>query len=216
MPRKFDALSSSLQARLDWTADNRRGESLIGDLRAQGYPINDVSDLRHKRLKYASAIPTLLKWLPATKDSDAKQDVIRALSVPWAKPTAAKALIDEFIAAPDGNELGLRWTIGNALSVVADDSVFDDVVSLLQDRRYGRSREMLALALANMRTPRAVDVLIASLRDPDIAGHAIKALGKLKARRAYGAIEPFVNDEKSWVRAEAKKALASIDKASRA
>jgi HEAT repeat protein len=189
-------------------------QPLIDELRAQAYPVDSVADLLNKRMRYPDAIPILVRWLPRVKDPAVKEDIVRALSVPWARPAAASPLIHEFVKAPSDSELGLRWTIANALAVVADDSVFDDVVTLLRNPAYGRAREMLALALANMKTPRAVDVLIAALQDPQLAGHAVKALGRLKSKRAESAIRPFTNHPKAWIRAEAKKALASISKAS--
>ena len=129
----------------------------------------------------------------------------------WAKPIAARPLIREFLKAPDSEEFGLKWAIGNALSVVADDSVFDDIVALVKDKRHGRAREMLAVALANMKNPKAVDVLIELLDDEEIAGHALSALRKLAPPEAREAIEPFVNHPKTWVRNEAKRALKKID-----
>ena len=122
-------------------------------------------------------------------------------------------MIHEFIKAPDDSQFGLRWTIANALAVVADDSVLDEVVALLQNPKYGLAREMLAVALANMKTPRAVDVLIESLGDPELAGHAVKALGKLRSKRAESAIRPLADHPRAWIRTEAKKALASINRA---
>jgi len=72
---------------------------------------------------------------------------------------------------------------------------------------------MLALSLGNMKNQRAEDVLIDLLDDDEVAGHAIIALGKLKSKKAYPAIKRFLIHPKSWVRNEAKKALAKIDKA---
>jgi hypothetical protein len=189
-------------------------QKVIDELRAQGYPVDTVSDLLNKRMRYPDAIPTLLRWLPRIKDPAVEEDIVRALSVPWARPTAASPLIHEFVNAPADSELGLRWTIANALTVVADDSVFDEIVALLRNPKYGRAREMLALALANMKTPRAADVLVGSLQDPVLAGHAVKALGKLKSKTAESAIRPFTNHPKAWIRARAKKALKSISKTS--
>jgi HEAT repeat protein len=73
---------------------------------------------------------------------------------------------------------------------------------------------MLAVALGNMRDPRAVDVLVELLDDEEIAGHALMALGKLKARAAMPAIRRFLEHPKPWFRKEAERALAKIQKAS--
>jgi HEAT repeat protein len=170
-----------------------------------------VADLFNKRLQYKLAIPILLKWLPRVERTDLKEAIVRALSVKWARPAAAVPLIGEFRKSTDPSWSGLRWAIGNALSVVADDSVFDDVVQLLQAKAYGRAREMLPLALAQMKNPAAVDVLIESLSDQHLAPRAIQALGKLRAKKAKAALKPFTERAEPWIRKEALKALARIN-----
>jgi HEAT repeat protein len=138
--------------------------------------------------------------------------MVSILSVKWAKPVAAPVLIEEFLRAPDHSAASLKWTIGDALSVVADDSVFDNLVIIVQNKQHGKAREMIATALGNMNNPRAIDVLIDLLQDEDVAGHALIALGRLKAGKARHYIEPFLNHSKSWIRKEANRALAKIDK----
>ncbi len=49
------------------------------------------------------------------------------------------------------------------------------------------------------------------LDDDDVAGHAVMALGRLKAPRAREKPEPFLSHPRTWVRAEARKALAKIE-----
>lgn len=154
----------------------------------------------------------VLKWLPRIDNLDVKEDIVRALSVPWAKSIAAPVLIAEFYKLQNESNIGIKWTIANALSVVADDLVFMEIVDLVRDHRNGKAREMLALSLGNMKDPRAQDVLIGLLEDEEVAGHAIMALGKLKSIKAYQTIERFLNNPRAWVRKEAKKALGKIAK----
>ena len=71
---------------------------------------------------------------------------------------------------------------------------------------------MLAAALGNMKSAVAVDVLIELLNDDEVAGHALMALGKLKAFKARLHIERFLDHGKPWVRKEARKALAKLIK----
>lgn len=73
---------------------------------------------------------------------------------------------------------GEAWAIGNALSVVADDSHFDELAELARDRRYGTARQMIVHGLGRSRHPAAVGLLIELLADDDIAAHAAIALGK--------------------------------------
>lgn len=192
---------------------------LLSELQEVGITLdeaNGISDLnqnsayRNKR-SYQTALPILLKWLPHITNQRLKEDVVRVLSVAWAKPQAAPALVVEFEKADATSTLGLKWAIGNALAVVADDQVFEKIVALLQAPKHGRAREMLGVALGNMMEPRAVDVLIEALQDDEVAGHAIIGLGKLKNLSARPFIEPFLSHPKRWVRAEARRALARID-----
>ncbi len=185
---------------------------VLADLSTIGYDLFAVGDLRRTGTRYRDAVPVLLKWLPLVNYEPLKHDIVDCLAVPWARPAAARTLIDEF-RRDDHARVSPAWTIGNTLSVVADDSVFDEVVELATDRRYGRAREMVAVALGNMRDPRAVDVLIGLLDDDQVAGHAIIGLGKLRAPRSRPYIEPFLTHSMRWWRTEAKRAIAKIDKA---
>jgi HEAT repeat protein len=144
-------------------------------------------------------------------DRHAKEDIVRTLSVPCAKPAAAPVLIDEFKAANDPTGEGLRWTIANGIAVVADDAVFEELLFLAQDKQYGKARELLTVALGNMKNPRAVPVLIDLLDDEQVVGYAVMALGKLKAPAARMRLEELMLHATEWVREEARKALAGIE-----
>ena len=114
-------------------AINRQASApLLTDLAQAGFDLEWVSDLYSKKLNYKDAIPVLLQWLPRIENLDVKEDIVRALSVPWAKHTAAPKLLVEEFRKPVINP-GLKWAIGNALSVVADDDVLNDIVGLIQD-----------------------------------------------------------------------------------
>ena len=173
------------------------GPPQISELQELGYPVVSLDTLRQSGSRYSSAIPILLKWLRTIPDLTLKESIVRTLSVPWAKPAAAKPLILEFRESPNSANSGLKWAIGNALEIVADDSVVDDLIELVHDRRHGKSREMLVCALGNMDDQRAVDVLIGLLDDEEVAGHAIMALGKLKAPKARARIEVFLHHPKA-------------------
>jgi hypothetical protein len=186
---------------------------VLADLAEAGYRFDSLADLRHSRVRYRAAVPVLLRWLPRATNRDVKEDIVRALSVPWARPAAARPLIEEFRrvdATVDPEGSGLRWTIGNALEVVGDDSVIDELVGLARDRSYGKARQMVVLGLGKSKDPRAAGVLVELLDDEDVNGQAVKALGKLKAPETRPALEPMLSDPRAWVRREAKKALAKL------
>ncbi len=182
-------------------------QPLLAQLAAQGFEVQTPADLFNKRLNYKAAIPTLIEWLPRVSNPDVKADVVRALSVKWAKPAAIPVLLREFERAEDDQ---LRWAIANALEVVADDSAFDEIAAWAADRRYTDARQMLVLALGHMRNPAAFDVLLGLLNDETVAGHAVMGLGNLRDARARSALEPFLNSDRKWVRGEARKALKKL------
>jgi hypothetical protein len=191
---------------------------LLNDLAGAGVEVSDVWELVNARsVDYPAAVPVLLDWLehldervPEPDRRRLRDGLIRALTVNSARPQAAPLLIDLFKRADDPTGFGERWVIGNALSVVADDTYVDELAALAMDRSYGKGRQMLVLGLGRFGDHRVVPVLIGLLDDEDVVGHAAEALGKLKAVEAVPALEPLLTDKRLVVRREAKKALAKI------
>jgi HEAT repeat protein len=188
-------------------------EPILAELAAVGFSTRSLADLRHSGTRYRDAVPVLLRWLARVSDPKVKEEIVRALSVPWAKPAATGPLVEQFRlvdASVDPTGLGLRWVIGNALDAVFDDAAFDAFAELAADRGYGRARQMVVLGLGKSKRPEAVGVLLGLVGDPDVDGHAVKALGKLKAPAARAALEAKLDDSRAWVRGEARKALAKL------
>ena len=196
------------QTRQTKVAQNMRdAQPVVDNLAAQGLSIQTIADLFNNKLNYKAAIPTLLEWLPRVSNPEVKEDIVRALSVIWAKPSAIEPLLVEFERADDS---GLRWAVANGLAVVADDSAFSRISDWLRDPRYGNAREMLAVALGNMRDPRAFDLLIELLKDEEIVGHAAIGLGNFGDSRAKSPLEGLRDHRKKWVRDEARTALRKL------
>jgi len=159
---------------------------ILVELAWAGFSLNSISDLYSERLNYRDAIPILLRWLPRVDNLDVKEAIVRALSVPWAKPSAASALIEEFRKANDPRGASIKWAIANALSIVADDSVFTEIVELVQDKGNGKAREMLAIALGNMKDSNAVRVLIDLLDDDEVFQRCYRGVCFQSARPGPG------------------------------
>ena len=184
---------------------------VIEELRAVGFSVESVGDLYNKKLNYQRAIPILVKWLSEISNVVVKEDIVRALSVKWAKNTAAAALLlVEFKHAKDSTDSGLRWAIGNALEVLVTDEIKAEMIELAKDSRFGRSREMVVLGLGKLKDPSVVSVLIELLKDDQVIAHAVMALRKLKAKEARTHIEHLLDHPRSLVRREAKNALKWI------
>jgi HEAT repeat protein len=184
---------------------------VLADLAAAGFPVATIGELRRAGPKARPAVPILARWLPVVTDTAVKADIVRALGVRWAT-AASPALLAEFRRAPAGLDglPGPRWAVASALAETARDDVLDEIVALARKRDYGRDREMLVVALGNMRDPRAIDILLELTQDDETVGHAVIALGKLRAEPARSTLESCLDHPQPWVRGEAKKALARL------
>jgi HEAT repeat protein len=185
---------------------------VVADLVAAGFYVDWIADLFNQRLDYRDAIPILMKWLPRVDNPAVKADIVTALAVKWTPPSVVPMLIHEYRQGVPGWTV-LRDAIGHALTGLATDVFFEELVELAHDLRYGKSRLFLVESLGNMKDPRAVGVLMELLDDPEVSLAAIRALGRLgaRARPARAKIERFVQRPESWVRKDALKALKRID-----
>lgn len=184
--------------------------SIDAELDSIGFP--SLGTLSNSKVNYKSAIPVLLKWLFQAETNDVKSAILGALAVSWSKPAAAKPLIQFLNQLDPESAQELRWSVGNALECAADDSVFDDVRSIAEDKQYGADRQMFVMALGNMKNPRAVDVLINLLDDREVLPGAVAGLAKVGAPKSRDYLEPLLNHTEAWIRKEAKKAINKIDK----
>ncbi len=190
------------------TAPNE--EPILRRLREVGYDVHSLAGLRHSGERYRDAIPILIAALSELSDEKTLTEVVRALTVPWARPAATGPLIELFREVEDHSGLGLRWVIGNALDVVWSDDYFDDLVNVARDREFGRAREMVVLGFARSKRSEAGGVLLELLDDLDVNGHAVKALRTLKIPSARPGLEGMLDDKRVWVRNEAHRALAAL------
>jgi hypothetical protein len=211
-PERFGADATGLLCELESVGIESRDFGRFGQVGGIAPPTFD----------YARAAPILIRWLPLVRTPAVKEAIARSLTgEPEANGPAARALVDEFRRAPGTAEWdAAKWAYGNALSTLADVSVADDLIELLQDRRQGRARQMLCQAIRRTKDPRAADVLIQLIRDPDIGGHAIWALRSYGPKssiphlqRARSPLEEVLADPTvtDFAKRMAKKSLERID-----
>lgn len=208
------------QQKMDEREENRRryteaATGLLADLAAAGFVVETLAQLRRRGVGNRDAVPVLVKWLTQIEYLPLKRDLVATLGSPWARPAAARPLVDEFHRidpARDTADTSVRWSIGDALERVADESVLDDLIEIATDNSHGRHRALVVTALGNMgkARERVFPVLLRLLDDDVVAPYAVMGLGKLKAPEARPAVERFADHPESWVRKEAKKALAKL------
>src|SRR6266702_2842915 len=99
-------------------------ERVLAVLRERGIREGFDDLLRAKKLGSAT-ITLLIQVLPTVRDDWIKESLVRILTTREARGVADHALIREFLSVAKDNSL--KWAIGNALSVVATDAVFEDL-----------------------------------------------------------------------------------------
>lgn len=198
-------------------------EGILADLATAGFPdIEEVGELRRGGLNYKSAVPILVEWLPRAHYLLLAEDIVRTLSVGFAKRAALPCFLRFFRQPPavedpmrpktsEPPEDHLRWVIGNGLGIFAGPPVSNDLIELALEREFGQARTQLVLALPKTKDPRVPDVLLGLLDDPTVRAFAIEALGKMKLKAARAIIAEMLDHSDKNVGDQARKALKRID-----
>ncbi|MEO3764602.1 HEAT repeat domain-containing protein [Streptomyces sp. B8F3] len=194
---------------------------VLADLAECGFPVGSVGELRRGAVKYQAAVPVLVDWLSRISYLPLVEDIVRALSVPFAKKQVLPIFLQLFRVPPrvedpmrpkdsEPGEEHIRWVIGNGLFVFAGPSVANDLISLATAREYGDARSQIVLSLPKTKDGRVPGILLDLIDDSSVAPSAIEALGKMKFKEARERIASLVEDPDENVRSQAKKALKRI------
>ncbi len=186
-------------------------DELVKALRKAGVIINDIWDLVNSPSTDEAAIPVLVEFLPRCADLGVKEGIVRALSVTHSRKQALGPVLHEFLARPVEEDGRLKWAIGNALYVLADKSVLEDLISIAEERRHGQSRQMVVLKLGYLRDRRALPTIIRLLSDDDVALHALTGVKLMKAVEARDEVAKLLSHSHPTLRKEAKKTLDRLD-----
>jgi hypothetical protein len=188
--------------------------NIAADLAAVGIDVEDAWDINPAQTpNYRNAIPVLTQWLSKATEPQNLQSLAHALHHPSAKKLALKPLIDLFTdtASHPLEDKQWRWSVGDTIGTLWDDRYFDDLSSIVTDRSYGMERQMIVEGMGRSKLPAAVDVLISVLDDPEVEGHALSALRRLRTERARPYFDERLNHEIEWIRKEARVGLARLD-----
>jgi hypothetical protein len=184
-------------------------EPILQELKGFGFDVETLADLRHQPRSFQEAVPMLLYWFTKVENNVVKEELARCLTLKKAPPIVGVTLVQEFLKS---NDRFLKWAIGNALFAVADESILEQLVEIVLDKRHGTARQMIVLGLGKFHNDAVHQALLQLLEDKDVRGHAVEALGKLRYVQAREALVPFLNHEKMWIRKKAKQSIAAIDK----
>ncbi len=191
----------------------RAAAPIFAELQKLGYVVERIVDLGRDGRRYRAAVPVLLRWLPRVEEQSVRREIVRALTDPSARPDAALPLLELF---EDSQDADFKWLVANAVAFTVDERSFERVVAGIRDRRHGRTRQPLLAALPRMPREQAVAVAVEALDDPDLTGHAVEALRKLKAVEAERDVARFVDHPTPWVRKEVAATLNALKRTRRA
>lgn len=195
---------------------------LLAELANLGFQVEAVGELARRRTEYGVAVPVLLKWLPRVTYLPLAEDIVRTLSVNFAKELAIPEFLRLFRHPPEVTDPmrpttsepaseHLRWVIGNGLAIFAGPPIASELIDLALDRGFGSARTQIVLALPKTKDPRVGDVLLSLLDDTAVSAFAIEALGKMKLAEARGPIAELVGHSDKNIRDQAKRAIRRID-----
>ena len=191
-----------------------------------------------EKMKARRDVNGLIKALRYRKDKGVRQAAAEALvkiGAPAVEPliaalkdkdsdvryAAAKALgeikdpraVEPLIAVPKDYYSGVRYAVTEALVKIGAPAM-EPLIAALKDKDSKDSdvRQAAAEALGEIKDPRAVEPLIAALKDEDsdVRAAAAYALGEIKDPRAVEPLIAALKDGDSDVRKAAAKALGEI------
>ena len=176
-----------------------------------------VTDL----LTRAEAIVSGLKRDPGLVSGE---DVVFALEVlpAYFLQTRCSVYMKGVRGAPDWLEHeSLTWELSELVrlwlkarrSSIERDGVLDAVAHLVRNERHAKGRQNFVLLLGECGGVRYGETLALLLGDPNVAGHAVKALMKSQTPGYTAQVQKVLSKAKAaWVKTAARKYLALVNK----
>jgi len=130
---------------------------LVHDLKRVGRKVKSVWDLVNTDESYPESIPVLLAHFDIPYPKPIHEGIIKALTAREARGGPAMAILLRAFRTEKNEHL--KWTIGNALSEVADASVAKEIIELASDPSHGKARQMLLVALHKIGTEETQRIL---------------------------------------------------------
>lgn len=109
---------------------------LLADLAAVGWQVESVWDLVNTAKRYPEAVPILAEHLLRPYHPRIREGIVRALTVREARGPAAWEILRELKRNNDNPENSFRCSLINALTVIADRSMFHEIESFMHDERF--------------------------------------------------------------------------------
>lgn len=184
------------------------GDRIVRDLSSHGVNVKSIDELVNSRANYLDALPVLLGYLGECFDnSNVAEAVVRSLTIKEAKGLANKSLIRLYNSTPR-EEWSLRWSIGNAFTVLISDEDVPHILDIVNETDNGISRQMFVLSLSKCKNSSEIlPTLVRLLDDDQVNIQALQALIRLRKSVAKSKVEVLRNHPNPVVRKLAIKYL---------
>jgi hypothetical protein len=130
---------------------------------------------------------------------------------------ASRPPLQDLTEGPRWNQFELTlWSIGEQIRhainsqprLRSDPTLYVQFLSVAQDRRGMRGRQSFVLLFAYRPCVRWAQDLATLIPDPDIDGHIISVLYKMRACGFSRVVGPFASSSTTWIRKEARRYLS--------
>lgn len=149
-PMRADELDALFQSCPEWVAEQKEREAkwaaerlklvaqqapMLIDFAKVGWRVKSVWDFVNMKDSYPTVIPVLLFHLDKSYSPRVREGIIRALTVVEARGAPARRVLEEL--KNSGNQpRNVRWALANALTVIADQSMADELSEMAADTHY--------------------------------------------------------------------------------
>jgi hypothetical protein len=185
--------------------------NLDEDLHDAGIPVPFVG-LHGCKVPYPEAIPVFLHHLCLPYNDDIKGSILRKLAVPYAGEDAFRAVHRALLSEASGSPT-LLFEYGIALDAIGTKNQISELLAVARDRRLGAARHPVLTRLAKWRIPDAVEIARTFFDEENGEWLAINSLRLLRSWDDKLEVEKRLASPDSDVRAEARKFLKALDRA---
>ena len=204
---KDKAYQAKLRAQEEWAAKVREEEARVMQfLTERGVGATSIDELVSTRAPLDKKIVDgLLAALATTSSVNVLEAIVRALG----------AAADPFDAAPlarlfeQTESEQLRWAIANTLALVRPAELRDWIVKAVRERRYGKAREMLALAVARTSPRRLANEVLVDLLG-EMPGHAALGLAEIGGPEELEALQRAHSAAHGWEKEQIGRTISII------
>ncbi|MFC9984602.1 hypothetical protein ACFU0W_14195 [Microbacterium keratanolyticum] len=165
------------------------------------------------------------RWQDAD-EAEAREAALAALEKAWALIPAERPddlpgkTNSEGVYIPDHHHFETTvWAYGADIwalltahpSLRGDDDLFAQLLAVVNDRAAMRGRRSFSLLFGSVKLAKYAPQIAAYVDDPDVYGHVVGTLYKMRMPDYVDQIRPHANSPSAWIRKEAKRYLAKYD-----